>query len=131
MGVTIGIDSLSSTIQQYMNELEIKADKSLDMAGKMAAEKGAQTLKGTSPKRKKSGGTPGRYANGWRVKADGGAAGHLYIIHNSTNASLTHLLEKGHALRQGGRSPAIVHIQPVEQAAIRDFEDNIRRFMNI
>ena len=130
MGVTIGVDALSSTIQGYLKELETKADKALDLAGKMASEKGAQTLKGTSPKGHK-GGKNGKYARGWRVKAEGGAAGHLYIIHNATDYQLSHLLEKGHALRQGGRSPAIVHIKPVEQAAIKDFEEAIRRFIEL
>ena len=36
------------------------------------------------------------------------------VLYNKTDGALTHLLEHGHALRQGGRSPAIVHIQPVE-----------------
>lgn len=131
MGVTISVDALSSTIQGYLKELGEKADKALDLAGKEASEHGAQTLKGTSPKRKKKGGKRGSYASGWRVKAEGGAAGHLYIIHNSTNYQLTHLLENGHALRQGGRSPAIVHIKPVEQSAIKEFEEAIRRFIEL
>ena len=141
MGVTIGVDALSSTIQGYLKELAEKSDKALDDAGRIASEKGVQTLKATSPKlgaktynrtnKKGKRRRPGKYAKGWRVKAEGGAAGHLYIIHNATDYQLTHLLEKGHALRQGGRSPAIVHIQPVEQAAIKDFEEAIRRFIEL
>lgn len=130
MGVTISVDALSSTIQGYLKELGDKADKALDLAGKMTAEQAVQTLKATSPKGGKAGKT-GKYARGWRVKAEGGVAGHLYIIHNGTDYQLTHLLEKGHALRQGGRSPAIVHIKPVEQTAIKEFEEAIRRFIEI
>ena len=45
MGVTISVDALSSTIQGYLKELGDKADKALDLAGKMTAEQAVQTLK--------------------------------------------------------------------------------------
>lgn len=44
---------------------------------------------------------------------------------------LTHLLEKGHALRNGGRSREFPHWKPAEEAAIEYFEENvIRRIQN-
>lgn len=136
----INVDQLAATIDECLKELANRADGAIEEAASFSAQKGAQTLKATSPKlasntynRTNRKGTkkrkPGKYAKGWRVKAEGGGAGHLYIIHNATDYQLTHLLEKGHALRQGGRSRAIVHIKPVEQDAIKDFEKLLRQFI--
>ena len=138
--VTISVDKLAATIQEYLKGFGDEADYALEMGARTAAEKAVSTLKATSPRfssatqnRTNRKGTKrrtrGKYARGWRAKTEGLGGSHLYIIHNATDYQLTHLLEKGHALRQGGRSPAIVHIKPVEQAAIKDFEDYIERFL--
>ena len=66
----------------------------------------------------------GKYRSGWKVKTD--AASRLRtetVIYNRSKAQLTHLLEKGHALRQGGRAPAYPHIRPAEEHAIKNIEE--------
>lgn len=65
----------------------------------------------------------GAYRKGWKYKK----VGTSYIVHNSTNYQLTHLLEKGFAKVSGGRVPGKPHIQPAEQTAIRKFEEAIER----
>ena len=40
---------------------------------------------------------------------------------------LTHLLEFGHAKRNGGRVPAEEHIKAVEEKAQKEFEEAIKR----
>ena len=58
-----------------------------------------------------------------------GAGGVIYA--QAPHYRLTHLLEKGHALRNGDRSRAFPHWKPAEEAAIEYFEENvIRRIQN-
>ena len=78
--------------------------QALDETKKELAKSAVKQLKATSPKR------TGRYASGWTRKKKGNAI----IVHNK-QYQLTHLLEKGHAKRGGGRVAARVHIAPVEK----------------
>lgn len=78
-------------------------------------------LRATSPRRIKGGKQKGRYARGWRVKIEDTDA----IVYNATDAGLTHLLENGHAMPQGGRSRAIPHIKPVEAWAAEELPRRI------
>ena len=48
-------------------------------------------------------------------------------IYNKTDYQLTHLLEKSHLTRNGGKTTPQVHIAPVEEQCIREFEDKITR----
>lgn len=126
MGTTIGVDALASTVAKLLDEYGTLAKKVTNQAGQKAAQKGAKTLRATSPKGGKAG-KAGTYAKGWTVQTFGGVSGNLYVIGNPSQGQLSHLLENGHALRQGGRSPAITHIAPVEQQAIKEFEENVRK----
>ena len=89
----------------------------MENASNTIAKSGAKTLKLTSPER------TGKYKKGWRVKQDKNFYSFSSTIYNATNGQLTHLLEKGHIKRNGhGKVKPIVHIRPVEQECIRDYE---------
>ena len=93
------------------------------------AKKGMQELKAKSPKRK---GGKGEYSKGWRVKTEKGRDSIHCTIHNSTNYQLTHLLEKGHKMigRDGkykGYVKAIVHIAPVEEKCINEYQKAVEK----
>lgn len=64
----------------------------------------------------------GSYRKGWESIKDG----KNWVVRNKTDAQLTHLLEKGHAKKNGGRTKKFVHIKPVEQKTISEFEKKIR-----
>lgn len=107
-------DEMAKALREYTTEVE----EGLEKAKEKAAKDGAKALKASSPK-----GKTGKYAKGWRAKKDGKA----WVIHNATRYQLSHLLEKGHVKKGGGRVGGKVHIAPVEEQAIRDFENEVER----
>ena len=48
-------------------------------------------------------------------------------VYSPSRYMLAHLLEKGHAVRGGGRAPAKPHIAPAEEAGIKQLEADIER----
>ena len=49
------------------------------------------------------------------------------VVHSKNRYSLTHLLENGHALRNGCRARAFPHITPAEEHALTQLETDIRK----
>lgn len=70
----------------------------------------------------------GRYKKSWAVKRQKETSTTLeMVVHSRNRYQLTHLLEKGHVKRGGGRVKAIPHIGPAEEKGIRILEDGIKR----
>lgn len=112
MAKKIRMDSMTIEIVKAMEEYTQEVKEEVMNAAKKVAEESARQLKESSPEK------TGKYKKGWAVKeANGG-----YTVYNRTAPQLTHLLEKGHAKRNGGRVPGISHIAPVEKEAIEKFE---------
>ena len=107
-------NEIAQALSQYTSEVEEK----LDEIKSDVADETVNMLKANSPT-----GRRGKYAKGWRKKKDGTG----YVIHNATDAGLTHLVEKGHAKRNGGRTQAQPHISTAEEMAIKKFENKVER----
>jgi len=86
---------------------------------------------GNTVKKETQAGAPvktGRYQKSWTVKRQKEIGNTLeVVVHSRNRYQLTHLLEKGHAKRGGGRVRAIPHIAPAEEKGIRELEEGIRR----
>ncbi len=98
------VQALSNYTDDVMEQIEEEADR--------IAKEAVDELKKTSPVQ------TGDYAKGWAKKKDG----KNIVIYNRQKPGLTHLLEKGHALRGGGRTKAYPHIAPVEEKVNIRFE---------
>lgn len=112
-GVMSLSDEIAKTLQTYTREVT----EGMDEAKVEVANDTVKRLKSTSPE------NTGSYAKGWARKKVGTAQ----VVHNRTDYQLTHLLEKPHALRNGGRSTPQVHIAPAEEQAIADYVDKVEK----
>ena len=106
--------SVSAQVDKLLNDYTVEMKrKATDIFDKVAKE-AVQQLKATSPRGK--GKHAGDYAKSWTVKRQNDKRKGLATItvHNRDHYQLTHLLEYGHALPQGGRAKAQPHIEKVE-----------------
>ena len=116
--------SLEVELGNILEEYSKLASETVEKAARTSARDAVQKLKSTSPRK------TGDYASGWASKKQG----HGYVVYNRKAPGLTHLLEKGHVTRNKygtyGRTPAHVHIAPVEAEAVEEFEQNVRKGLN-
>lgn len=106
------MDSMTIEIVKAMEEYTEEVKEEVIDAAKTVAKESVNKLKGLSPERE------GNYKKGWTMKETPGG----YTVYNHTAPHLTHLLEKGHAKRNGGRVSGIPHISIVEKEAVEEFE---------
>lgn len=124
----VSIDDLAETIMDELNEYNTLAASEMEEIAKEVAEEGAQKLKQISPRGK--GSRKGHYADGWTVMAERtGIKKFRFTVHNSKKPGLTHLLENGHQLRQGGRAKAIPHIKQIEEWCNNEYVKRVQERM--
>lgn len=108
--------AIAEALAEYDQEIADATKRITDEVAKEAVD----DLKKNSPK------LTGSYRKGWRKKQSyADRRTKRNTVYNETDYQLTHLLEYGHASRNGGRVRAIQHIAPVEQAAIEALQERI------
>jgi len=111
------IANLQNEILEQLKKYSEIITEDVEKAQQETASELVETLKRTSPEK------TGSYKKGWRIKKQD----KKLIIHNKTDYQLTHLLEHGHAKKNGGRVQAEVHIRPAEQTAITSYLEKIEK----
>lgn len=110
--------SIKNYLETYAEDIEDEVVEAVDTITKEAKSELVQR----SPKGKGNRKNP--YYKGWTIKLQKKGKGkYEKVIWNRTNYQLTHLLEFGHATRNGGRTKAIEHIRPVEEKYKVEFVD--------
>ena len=123
MSRKISIEEMADAI---MEDLQEYADTAV-VDVKAAVRKSANTVKKQIGEKAPVGKT-GRYSKSWRVKTtEENSQKLVQTVYSPKRYMLAHLLEKGHAKRNGGRTRAIPHIAPAEQAGIEQLDTLIRR----
>jgi len=122
---TLG-DAIADILKEYEGEV---VDKTQEITAAVT-KKGANALRNESLSMFNNVDLPrGRYGTGWTSQVETGRFSAQGTIYNAKYPGLPHLLENGHANRNGGRTPGRVHIKPVEdmvtQEYIRKVEANL------
>ena len=133
MARTVKINDLGEAVSKILKEYGDNVTEGTKKAVLEVATIAKQETQAASPFKPGKPSYHGKhYRSGWvvreevfdRFRSDA-------IVHNRTRYQLAHLLEKGHALRHGGRTigsvGARVHIAPAEQNAIKNLEEAIEK----
>ena len=119
------IEKLDASIMKILNDYTEGVIKTSAEVTKKAGQAGARALRQASPKK------TGEYAKGWTSRIEGDRVHTVAVIYNSTKPGLAHLLEHGHVTKNGtgrtyDRTPAHVHIAPIEQKLVENFANQIK-----
>ena len=116
------IDDLTAEVMKGLSEYAELTDKAMKKAVRKTATAVKNEISANAPKK------TGRYQKSWTAKKVKENSHTLEMtVHSKDRYQLTHLLEKGHALRNGGRARAFPHIAPAEEHGAEMLEDLIRK----
>ena len=117
-------ESLQKILKKYGEDVTEVVRRSVKKTGNYARDR----LKQVSPRNThRQEDERKRYASGWKASEyTWTALGAQVTVHNETKPGLAHLLENGHIMRNGLRSPKYPHIAPVEKEAQTELEKTIR-----
>lgn len=122
MGSKISIGNFSSEILRQLDEYKDLTTDGVKAAVKKAGTTVRKQIKATAPN------NTGVYAKSWSVKTTRETSNALEVtVHSRNRYQLAHLLEFGHATRNGGRVPAQPHIAAAEEMGIKELETEIER----
>lgn len=122
MAGSIDIDDLADEIMDGLMEYADLATDTVKQAVKKAGNTVKKEIQATAPS------DTGKYKKSFKVTKRKETANALEVtVHSKDRYQLTHLLEKGHAKRGGGRVSAIPHIAPAEEKGIRKLTEEIER----
>lgn len=116
--MAVNIDKMDAEIRQALDIYLANTQEDVKTAVEETAKETVDYLNKNSPRRKRGGGT---YAKNWAWKRDPKIRGmwrNSAVVYNKAPTyRLTHLLERGHATRNGGRVEPAPHISTAEETA--------------
>lgn len=130
MNKKVTVDNLAAEVAKSLKEFEGVTEEACEKGVIETSEDAVKALRAADPagsgeysKWSKA------YNKGWtfRKEKKKGAKGILSTVWNEPHYRLTHLLEKGHAKVNGGRTRAFPHIAPVAEEAEENLVENIRK----
>ena len=121
-------ESVTAQMKELLDEIDNNVKELVEKESKESAKECAQKLRATSPK------GPRGYANSWTFKKVDGS----WITYNKDHYQLTHLLESPHLIKNkkgeyGRTSPGhgqVIHIKPVADEGVENFELRLNRGLN-
>ena len=122
MGQNVQIGELADAIMETLEEYADLAADNVKQAVKDAGETVKKEIRANAPK------DTGDYAKSWAVKKSKETSNSITMtVYSRNRYYLAHLLEFGHAKRNGGRVSGKGHIAPAEEKGIQQLEEEIER----
>lgn len=122
MGRRISIDALADTVMECLNDYANVSAEGMKKAVRKAGNTVKKEIGANAPK------DTGTYSKSWAVKNTKENSHSLEVtVYSKNRYQLAHLLEHGHAKRNGGRAAGKSHIAPAEENGIRQLEAEIER----
>lgn len=122
MDSTVNINEMEDVIMQGLTEYAELATDDMKEAVKHASSTVRKEITANAPK------DTGAFVKSWTAKKVRETSQTLtMVVHSRNKYQLAHLLEYGHAKRNGGRVEGKAHIAPAEQQGIRQLQEEIER----
>lgn len=122
MASTVNINDMADVIMQGLTEYAFLATEDMKDAVKHASSTVRKEIQANAPK------DTGAYAKSWTAKKVRESFQTLtMVVHSRNKYQLAHLLEYGHAKRNGGRVLGKAHIAPAEECGIRQLKEEVER----
>lgn len=131
MSKKVKVDQLAKEIEKTLEDFVGVTEEACDKGVRETAKDAVQALRNAHPSGSGKYGSWDEYNSGWKViqtKTDK-RYHRKATIHNETHYQLTHLLENGHALVQGGHTGKFPHIAPVAEKCEGELVQNIRKYI--
>ena len=118
----VAIGDMASAINKQLEKYATLTTEGVKSAVTKAGNTVRSEIKANAPSR------TGTYAKSWSVKKTAESSNSLEVtVHSRNRYQLAHLLEFGHAKRNGGRVAAQPHIAAAEEKGITELEQEIER----
>ena len=118
----VNINEMADVIMKGLEEYAELATEDMKEAVKHASTIVRKEIKANAPE------DTGKYAKSWAAKKVRETSLTLtMVVHSKNRYQLAHLLEHGHALRNGGRYEGEIHIAPAEQKGIKQLKEEIEQ----
>ena len=116
------IIDVKEILNEYSSDIQEGIERTADSIAKLV-QNDLRNTKGTYKIR------TGKYNKGWRINTKKGRGVVNNTVWNATDWRLTHLLENGHTTRNGGRTRAFVHIKPVEDKYVNQYQKEVEKII--
>ncbi|MCC8044867.1 MAG: HK97 gp10 family phage protein [Clostridiales bacterium] len=118
----VTINEMASAVMESLTEYADLAADEMKKAVQTAGKTVKKEIESTAPK------DTGAYAKSWAVKKVKETSQSMeVVVYSKTKYQLAHLLEHGHALRNGGRAKAYPHIAPAEEKGLEKLESELKK----
>lgn len=122
MASTVNINKMTDVIMKGLEDYAELTTEDMKEAVRHASTKVRKEISANALK------DTGKYAKSWTARKVRETSQTLtMVVHSKNRYQLAHLLEYGHAKRNGGRVEGKAHIAPAEQEGIRQLQEEIER----